>query len=173
MCWFHSQLLSNSPNWPLSTCEEASQVTHNSPLRHLGLVFFDILSMNSRDLRRTPYEERRQLLEQLVAVIPGQSLLAERCVIQMKRTSTDPISPVEKLKDIFSRSTSVHQEGLVLKGGRSSYGDFKSPWVKLKKDYIPGLGDCLDLLVLGAGYKQDRAVELGGGSILPLALTLT
>jgi DNA ligase-4 len=34
--------------------------------------------------------------------------------------------------------------------------------VQLKKDYIPGLGDSVDLLLLGAGWDKDRARELRG-----------
>jgi hypothetical protein len=31
-----------------------------------------------------------------------------------------------------------------------------------QKDYIPDLGDCIDLVVLGAGWDIDRARELRG-----------
>lgn len=34
--------------------------------------------------------------------------------------------------------------------------------LQLKRDYIPGLGDCLDMVILGAGWQKDRAIELGG-----------
>jgi len=65
-------------------------------------------------------------------------------------------------------------EGLVLKADSSTYNDSKLRWVKLKvgspiycsltrqKDYIPNLGDCIDLVVLGAGWDIDRARELRG-----------
>ncbi|KAH8832609.1 hypothetical protein DL96DRAFT_1582827 [Flagelloscypha sp. PMI_526] len=137
--------------------EEASQVTDTSPSRHLGLVFFDILSLNGKDLLHTSYEERRALLEEKITTIPGQSQFSSRWSIDMN--SLFP-SPVERLKDIFSRNCADHHEGLVLKGAKSIYGDLRSPWVKLKKDYIPGLGDCIDLLVLGAGFDKERAMEL-------------
>lgn len=57
-------------------------------------------------------------------------------------------------------------EGLVLKASESTYNDARYPWVKLKKDYIPNLGDCIDLVVLGAGWDIDRARELRGGSTI-------
>ena len=32
-------------------------------------------------------------------------------------------------------------------------------WFKLKKDYIPGLGDNLDFCLVGAGYSASRALS--------------
>ena len=32
----------------------------------------------------------------------------------------------------------------------------------IQKDYIPNLGDCIDLVILGAGWDVDRARELRG-----------
>lgn len=52
----------------------------------------------------------------------------------------------------------------MLKAAESTYLDPRYPWVKLKKDYIPNLGDCIDLGVLGAGWDIDRARELRGKS---------
>lgn len=35
-----------------------------------------------------------------------------------------------------------------------------------QKDYIPHLGDCIDLVILGAGWDIDRARELLGSLFL-------
>jgi DNA ligase-4 len=34
--------------------------------------------------------------------------------------------------------------------------------VQLKKDYIPGLGDTLDMCVVGAAWEKEKARDLGG-----------
>ena len=34
--------------------------------------------------------------------------------------------------------------------------------LQLKKDYIPGLGDCVDLVIVGACWEKDRGRELRG-----------
>ena len=85
----------------------------------------------------------------------------------------------QALRSIFDQSNARREEGLVLKASDSTYTAMPHRWVKLKvsrgsattpltlqKDYIPGLGDCIDLVVVGAGWDVDRARELHGGSAL-------
>ncbi|KAJ3731805.1 hypothetical protein DFJ43DRAFT_1077544 [Lentinula guzmanii] len=64
------------------------------------------------------------------------------------------------LHAIFARRIAAGEEGLVLKAADSEYNELKKPWVKLKKDYIEGLGDNVDLVLLGAACVPDRALEL-------------
>lgn len=115
------------------------------------------MMLNSRSLLQTPYRERREILESIITIIPGSSILASRAPIDMKRNSG-----AEELRGVFSRAIANLEEGLVLKSDSSSYNNFRKPWVKLKKDYIPGLGDTLDLAIVGAGWDRDRARKLRG-----------
>lgn len=66
------------------------------------------------------------------------------------------------LEEAFAATIADHQEGLVIKAEESHYHDYKLPWVKLKKDYIPGYGDAVDLVVVGAIWDKKRGRELRG-----------
>jgi DNA ligase-4 len=127
---------------------------------HLGLVFFDILLLDSVSLLSTPYAQRREALQSIIRPIPGKSMFAERVPIDLHFADEDrALSALEK---IFQDVLNNRQEGIVLKAEEASYHDFRTPWVKLKKDYISGYGDTLDLVVVGAGWDKARARELRG-----------
>jgi DNA ligase 4 len=56
----------------------------------------------------------------------------------------------------MSRAITDRKEGFVLKPANSQYSG-RHGWLKLKKDYIPGLGDTLDFCIVGAGFDPTRA----------------
>jgi DNA ligase-4 len=128
------------------------------PNRHLCVVYFDILHLDGANLLTTPYSRRRALLESTVRPIVGFALLSERTPIPLQ---TGRASALSLLRAAFAQSNARREEGLVLKSAESTYnGTATHRWVKLKKDYIPDLGDCVDLVLLGAGWDIDRAREL-------------
>jgi DNA ligase 4 len=71
-----------------------------------------------------------------------------------------PLEPLESaintLQHAFSDAVAVRHEGFVLKPAKSPYLGYHN-WIKLKKDYIPGLGDLHDFCLVGAGYDPTRA----------------
>ena len=99
--------------------------------RHLALVFFDVLYLDSVPLTSTPYHARRKLLESLVLPVPGFSMLAERSLIDLKAGADTAQS---ELRASLARVLSDHQEGLVLKAEDGQY--IKSPWVKVYSAYF-------------------------------------
>ncbi|KAF8909426.1 hypothetical protein CPB84DRAFT_1766114 [Gymnopilus junonius] len=109
----------------------------------LGLVFFDVIYLDSVSLYYRPY------------VYPGKAKLASRYLIDMTKSQPDMT-----LQQIFADHIASHQEGLVLKAEDSFYNDYRRPWVKLKRDYIPGYGDTLDLVILGASWEKIRGRSL-------------
>ncbi|KAF8636408.1 hypothetical protein AX17_003590 [Amanita inopinata Kibby_2008] len=125
---------------------------------HLGVVFFDVMVLDSVPLVHLPYSQRRFILESLIETAPGHIYVAERTSIDL-----DNCNPERKLQEIFERSVSDFQEGIVLKAEESLYNDFDFPWVKLKKDHIPGHGDTLDLAIVGASWEKQRGRELRVG----------
>ncbi|KAL4063136.1 DNA ligase/mRNA capping enzyme [Scleroderma citrinum] len=136
-----------------------SNDSSNSKDLHLALVFFDVLFLGYASYLNVPYASRRALLESVVCEIPGRSMIAERTLI-----SNGPGVSIERasqrLREVWAQKIVECEEGLVLKAGESFYGDWKLPWVKLKKDYVPGYGDTIDLVVVAAGWDKDRAREL-------------
>ncbi|THH19263.1 hypothetical protein EW146_g1886 [Bondarzewia mesenterica] len=127
--------------------------------RHLALVFFDILVLESESLLSKPYSARRSTLERVITHMHGYALLAERFPIDL-RGPNGLAGGEEQLRRIFAKHVADFEEGVVLKADEGRYRDYRFPWVKLKKDYIPGYGDCLDLAVVGAGWDKERAREL-------------
>ncbi|KAJ8094352.1 hypothetical protein PM082_010786 [Marasmius tenuissimus] len=147
---------------------------------HLALVFFDVMFLDGESLMSKAYTERRRILEAAVQQIPGKVMLAERWEIPMSTRKTGGLgswarpskralesrkedevaSPENTLGTVFTEILASYKEGLVLKAAESTYNDWKLPWVKLKMDYIPNLGDTVDLVILGAGWRKDRGAEL-------------
>lgn len=145
-------------NWNVLSISQSSMMSDDSDTRRLGLVFFDVLSLESRSLIFMPYNDRRSILETLVRPKSGRAILAKRFPIDMNAEE-----PEQALYKIFASHVADCEEGLVLKAEESYYSDYKLPWVKLKKDYIPGYGDTIDMVLVGAGWQKERARELRVG----------
>lgn len=126
----------------------------------LGLVFFDILYLEGKSLLAKSYTDRRKLLESMIYVQPGKTILAARYLVPSSTSSSARAE--DTLRWIFAQHLAGHEEGLVLKAAESLYNDYCLPWVKLKKDYIPGHGDCVDMVILGASWEKVRGRSLRG-----------
>ncbi|KAI5825154.1 DNA ligase/mRNA capping enzyme [Schizophyllum commune Tattone D] len=166
----------------ISDCDE--DMTDDT---HLALVFFDIMVLNDESLLGKPYSYRRFLLESVVEPIPHYCLFSERYPVDLPRLplvfsqedsdSDDDDAPenrrssipmdiaaqraLERLYRMFARHLVDRREGIMIKADESRYDDWSLQWAKLKRDYIPGYGDTLDLVLVGAVWDAKRARELG------------
>ncbi|KIK91527.1 hypothetical protein PAXRUDRAFT_149334 [Paxillus rubicundulus Ve08.2h10] len=145
---------------PLDSCPSLhSNSSSTMSALHLALVFFDVLLIGNASLLNTPYAIRRSMLESVVQEIPCRAIIAERTLV-----SSGPDVGLEKaakkLREVWARRIVECKEGLVLKSEESTYADWRLPWVKLKKDYVPGYGDTIDLVVVAALWDKDRGREL-------------
>ncbi|KAI6112701.1 DNA ligase/mRNA capping enzyme [Pisolithus sp. B1] len=140
----------------LDTCPSlhSNRSPDSSDGLHLALVFFDVLLVGHASFLNVPYAMRRSVLENAIREIPGRVIIAKRELI-----SSGPETGIEKA-EVWAQKIVDCEEGIVLKAGESVYGDWRLPWVKLKKDYVPGHGDTIDLVVVAAGWDKDRAREL-------------
>ncbi|EAU30345.1 predicted protein [Aspergillus terreus NIH2624] len=133
------------------------------PYERLMIVFFDILLLDDDVCLKKPHRLRRLLLKDTMTVIPTQADIAEQWVLDFSRPDAQT-----RLENIFARGVAERWEGFVLKGCEDPYfaifsgdkTDTGGRWIKLKKDYIPGLGDTVDLTVIGGAYKPRDALAL-------------
>ena len=107
--------------------------------RHLALVFFDILLLDSTSLLSSPYFHRRSVLESVIKTTPGHVMLSERVPIRLVGSQNEP---AEQLRTVWSKIISRCDEGLVLKASNGRYNDYHSPWVKVQSltSYFPSPG---------------------------------
>ena len=130
---------------------------------HLMIVYYDVMMIDDDAIMNQPHDDRRRRLEKLVERIHGRARVAKRKVIDF--ASRDAPG---KLTSLLSQAFVQRWEGLVLKPCEAPYFAMSSKtsdptarcWIKLKRDYIPGLGDSADFAVIGAGYEASRAAEL-------------
>lgn len=127
------------------------------------IMFFDILLLDDDVCLRKPHRERRMILKNTVKPIPGRAGIAEQEIIDFSRQDSQ-----DRLESAFSKSIAERWEGYVLKGCDEPYftilsaetDDCFGRWIKLKKDYIPGLGDTADFALIGGRYDAKDAAAL-------------
>ncbi|CAK0786390.1 hypothetical protein CVIRNUC_009603 [Coccomyxa viridis] len=122
------------------------------------LFAFDCLYLNGEMLLQRPLTERRKALLEAVEEKPGELQYA------LYKTSTD----VEELGTFLNESVTAGTEGLIVKTMDSTYEPSKrsSHWLKLKKDYLEGVGDTLDVVVIGAWFGKGKRSGVYGAFLL-------
>ncbi|PLB42238.1 ATP dependent DNA ligase domain protein [Aspergillus candidus] len=133
------------------------------PDEHLMIVFFDILLLDDNVCLRKPHRDRRLLLKEVIQIIHGRAGISDQQVLDFSHPGSR-----SNLESIFAKGVSNKWEGFVLKGCEDPYFTIMSStnhapsgrWIKLKKDYIPGLGDTVDLALVGGAYDAHEAAAL-------------
>ncbi|CCD22352.1 DNA ligase (ATP) CDC9 NDAI_0A01940 [Naumovozyma dairenensis CBS 421] len=125
------------------------------------LFAFDILCHNSNKLINYSLKERREILHRVTTPAPGEFQYATELTT----------SNLDELQKFLDQSVNDSCEGLMVKmleGEESHYEPSKRSrnWLKLKKDYLEGIGDSLDLCVLGAYYGRGKRTGTYGGFLL-------
>ncbi|KAI0841577.1 ATP-dependent DNA ligase [Hypoxylon sp. FL0890] len=122
---------------------------------------FDLLFLNGEPLVEKSLRERRELLYNAFQPVEGEFAFATH----MNGRELDEIQA------FLDESVKASCEGLMVKmldGSESGYEPSKRSrnWLKIKKDYLSGVGDSLDLVVLGAYYGKGKRTSVYGAFLL-------
>ncbi|CAK7894003.1 DNA ligase 1 [[Candida] anglica] len=128
---------------------------------NICLFIFDMLYFNNTALISRSLTERRELMMDNLQVIDGKFQFATY------KNSTN----LDELQLFLDQSVKDSCEGLMVKmlNGKESYYEPSKRsrnWLKLKKDYLAGVGDSLDLVVVGAYIGKGKRTGTYGGFLL-------
>jgi DNA ligase 1 len=122
---------------------------------------FDMLFFNGEPLVKKSLRERREHLHEAFAPVEGEFAFAQYA------DATD----IEEIQTLLDDSVKASCEGLMVKmldTEESGYEPSKRSrnWLKVKKDYLSGIGDSLDLVVLGAYHGKGKRTSWYGAFLL-------
>ncbi|KAJ9134488.1 DNA ligase [Pleurostoma richardsiae] len=122
---------------------------------------FDLLYLNGEAIVEKPLRERRELLRTSFSPVEGEFSFATSMNSQ----------ELDDIQTFLDESVKASCEGLMVKmldGAESGYEPSKRSrnWLKIKKDYLSGVGDSLDLVVLGAYYGKGKRTSVYGAFLL-------
>jgi ATP-dependent DNA ligase len=113
-----------------------------------SFVAFDILALGDRDLRRSPFGERRGLLEKCLSKV--------RPPVHVTPTTSDPVVA----RDWFTRFEGAGLDGVVAKKVTLSYREDERVMVKVKHERT---ADCVV-----AGFRWHKSGDMVGSLLLGL-----
>jgi DNA ligase-1 len=113
----------------------------------VALFCFDLLFVNGKSVIHEPYKKRYALMQKYVKQ-------TSRINFAIRKICTDS----DCIEDLFNRTVEHGGEGIVIKDLDGPYqaGVRGWHWIKWKPDYVKGLRDTFDLVVVGAYFGRGR-----------------
>ena len=117
------------------------------------VLYLQTLDGEELDLMKRPLSERKQTLDSCLTRIP----------LRVEKVLGKRVVGTKAVLDEFHRAIERDEEGVIAKQVTSPYlpDDRSTLWLKLKTDYIEGIGDSLDLLIVGGYYGSERRTSIG------------
>jgi DNA ligase-4 len=131
---------------------DIKRLKDNETTIHPLFIVFDILYLNGEVLTGKPLAERLKILESFIKPVNHRLEFAERKSSQSK----------EEIIESLNVAIDRREEGIIVKLSDSVYKLNKRQgggWFKLKPDYIDGLMDELDLLIVGGFYGNRGGIS--------------
>ncbi|XP_046858902.1 DNA ligase 4-like isoform X2 [Xenia sp. Carnegie-2017] len=111
---------------------------------HPCFVVFDVIFVNGKSIASLPLKERLQNLEKIFTAVPGR----------IERVQREQASKRQDVIVALNNAVDKYEEGLLIKSPSSIYQPNirnGSGWLKIKPEYVNGLADELDVIIIG-GY---------------------
>lgn len=125
---------------------------------HPCLVVFDVVYWNGQSLLSWSLAERMRLLSDEILVNPIKGFLE---IIER----SEPKTTTSDITCALDAAVQDQVEGLILKDPNSLYipSHRSSHWIKIKPEYVGGMCDDLDLVVMGAWYGRAGNIKKAYG----------
>ncbi|KAL4958516.1 hypothetical protein BDW69DRAFT_153742 [Aspergillus filifer] len=122
---------------------------------------FDLLFLNGEPTVKKSLRQRRDLLHESFQATEGEFQFSQY----------GDTNDLDQIQNLLDDSVKASCEGLMVKmldTEESGYEPSKRSrnWLKVKKDYLAGVGDSLDLVVLGAYYGRGKRTSVYGAFLL-------
>lgn len=121
---------------------------------------FDLLYLNGASLLKKTLQERRALLHATFRPVANQFDFAQ----------AQDCTTVEEVRELLEKSVKEDCEGLMVKTltHNATYEPSRRSfnWLKVKKDYLEGMTDSLDLVPIGAWHGHGKRTGRYGGYLL-------
>ncbi|CAI5710479.1 unnamed protein product [Hyaloperonospora brassicae] len=135
---------------------------------------FDLLFLNGESLLGAPLAKRREKMREIFGVSPGTFEFATsfdvKDGVDAKDNSEAMEEAVDKVRNFLEEAVRENCEGLMVKTleKEATYepANRSHKWLKLKKDYLDGIGDSTDLVPIGAFHGRGKRTGVYGAYLL-------